>query len=288
MPSNVNKSSIANVDFYGEQLSWPLSDLLHCEPLENRSKKHNWAINAHRHNQISQFFFVETGSGYASIDGKKWHIKAPCLLFIPIGVVHGFEWQPDSTGTVISLAHHLMARFSHTFKIAATALHVPQLIDDKSDMQNIHGHCQAISREYNRRQVRQELLHSMVFTLLNLTADSSSSEHTAQHANRHIGQFNDLLEQHFFQEHRVEWYASTIGINPVYLNSLCKKNWGLSAQQLIHQRLIHEAKRLLTYTVRPNSSIAIDLGFNDPSYFNRFFKRHCQVTPKEFRRRSGL
>lgn len=58
---------------------------------------------------------------------------------------------------------------------------------------------------------------------------------------------------------------------------------GHFTQQVLHARLLVEAKRQLLYTVRSSSTIAYGLGFKDPAYFSRFFKRATGKNPREFR-----
>jgi AraC family transcriptional activator of pobA len=62
---------------------------------------------------------------------------------------------------------------------------------------------------------------------------------------------------------------------------------GHNAQALLHARLVREASRRLVHIAAPVSSIAFELGFDDPAYFCRFFKRHAGASPRDYRRRLG-
>jgi AraC family transcriptional activator of pobA len=64
---------------------------------------------------------------------------------------------------------------------------------------------------------------------------------------------------------------------------LCHAHLGRSASAEIHLRLVLEARRLLRYTDAPAFVIAQDLGFADPAYFGRFFRREAGVTPRRYR-----
>lgn len=77
--------------------------------------------------------------------------------------------------------------------------------------------------------------------------------------------------------------ASELGITGTYLNLLCQRLTGCSALQVLHARIMLEARRLLIYTPLTIGQVADDLGFEDPAYFTRFFKRHAGVSPKAFR-----
>jgi AraC family transcriptional activator of pobA len=82
-------------------------------------------------------------------------------------------------------------------------------------------------------------------------------------------------------------YAATLGISAPHLNSICKRYGGRSALQIIHDRLMLAARRGLAYTDVSVACIARNLGFADPAYFTRFFRRAEGVTPSAFRRQTG-
>jgi AraC-like DNA-binding protein len=74
-----------------------------------------------------------------------------------------------------------------------------------------------------------------------------------------------------------------MNISPNYLNQICKKIVGKTASQLLYERLLVEAQRLLTHTTQSVKEIGYLLGFDDPSYFVRFFRKQAGQTPAEFR-----
>jgi AraC family transcriptional activator of pobA len=81
----------------------------------------------------------------------------------------------------------------------------------------------------------------------------------------------------------VEAYAAALGLSAAHLNALCRRLAGVSALQLSNQRLLLEAKRNLVNTTLPVYQVADSLGFSEPAYFSRFFKRATGLTPKAFR-----
>ena len=74
-------------------------------------------------------------------------------------------------------------------------------------------------------------------------------------------------------------------ITPNHLNALCKEHWGMQAGEVIRNRIILEAKRLLVNQQTSISEIAYTLNFKDNSYFSKFFKKSVGITPEEFRKR---
>lgn len=95
--------------------------------------------------------------------------------------------------------------------------------------------------------------------------------------------FTALVDRDFRKEHRVAAYAAGLGVTPGHLTLLCKTALGLTAGAVIHQRLAAEAKRLLLFTETPVADIGFALGFDDPAYFSRFFRRLAGVSPRRYR-----
>ncbi|MGK5078746.1 helix-turn-helix domain-containing protein [Janthinobacterium sp. HLX7-2] len=81
----------------------------------------------------------------------------------------------------------------------------------------------------------------------------------------------------------MDYYAQCIGITATHLNPIARGHAGKSALELIHERVLLEAKRNLAYTSMTINVLSYALGFAEPAYFARFFKRHTGVTPKDFR-----
>lgn len=95
--------------------------------------------------------------------------------------------------------------------------------------------------------------------------------------------FNVLVEQHFKNEHSVSFYAEKLYKSPKTLsNNFAKLN--RSPLQIIHQRIVLEAKRLLTYTDKSAKEIAYEIGFDDASHLSRLFKKYTSQSPSEFKK----
>ncbi len=95
--------------------------------------------------------------------------------------------------------------------------------------------------------------------------------------------FNLLVETHFRTEHSVGFYAEKLFKSPKTLsNNFSKLN--TSPLQIIHERIILEAKRLFIYTDKTAKQIAYELGFDDPSHLSRIFKKHTSLSPSDFKK----
>jgi AraC-like DNA-binding protein len=102
-----------------------------------------------------------------------------------------------------------------------------------------------------------------------------------------VERFRDLLEARLYTEHRVTGYARAVGLTAGHLSALCRRQTGRSAGAHVRDRLALEAKRLLLYTDMTAAQVADRLGFDDPAYFARFFKREAGAPPSVYRARNA-
>src|SRR5450432_367640 len=96
-------------------------------------------------------------------------------------------------------------------------------------------------------------------------------------------QFNLLVEANFHREHSVQYYADRLHKSPKTLANIFLLYNQKTPIQMIHARIIIEAKRLLSFTSKSVKQITYELGFDDPAYFTRFFKKNISQSPVEFR-----
>lgn len=98
-----------------------------------------------------------------------------------------------------------------------------------------------------------------------------------------VRRFNLLVEQHFKKMHQVQDYASLIHKSPKTISNLFSKHSGKSPLEVIHERLLLEAKRMLIYSNKTTKEIAYEIGFRDIPTFSRFFKKHMHLSPSNYR-----
>ena len=96
--------------------------------------------------------------------------------------------------------------------------------------------------------------------------------------------FEKLIEQNFTTKRLPKEYVEILFVTPNHLNALCNQLIGKSAGDIIRNRVLLEAKRLLVNSNQNISEIAWQLKFEDNSYFSKFFKKNEGITPDEFRK----
>ena len=102
-----------------------------------------------------------------------------------------------------------------------------------------------------------------------------------------LATFTALVEAHHATRHQVAEYAALLHLSPGYLNERVRQLSGQPALAHIRARLVLEAKRQLFHTARSVAEISFALGFDDPSYFGRFFRRATGQSPASYRRMTG-
>lgn len=99
----------------------------------------------------------------------------------------------------------------------------------------------------------------------------------------HVLQFKELLEANYIQQKQVSFYCNKMYLTPKRLNVATSKILDKTPKDIIIDRILLEAKRLLVHTNNSSKEIAFNLGFEEPTNFIKFFKKHLQKTPLQFR-----
>lgn len=103
-----------------------------------------------------------------------------------------------------------------------------------------------------------------------------------------LEQFKSLLDEHFMQHRSPSFYASELALSPSVFTKACKRYYGKTPSQLIQDRVILEAKKLIHLTHKSFKEIAALLNFEDEHYFSRYFKKNTSITPTMFREKVGI
>jgi AraC family transcriptional activator of pobA len=145
------------------------------------------------------------------------------------------------------------------------------------------------TEELNTKDSIQKDMLVMLLKRLIIVITKLAKSNTGQNLNKSddkldiFRQFNLLVEANFHQEHSVQYYADRLHKSPKTLANIFLLYNQKTPIQMIHTRIIIEAKRLLSFTSKSIKQITYELGFDDPAYFTRFFKKNTSRSPVEFR-----
>lgn len=282
--------SIPAFFLYGEPLRPPDAQTIHVETIAARSAVHAWQIRPHRHRDLQQLLLLQRGRISASLDGRAAAATAPCLVIVPPGCVHSFTLQEHTVGLVISFSGELAEDYAS--EDSDQVLQRPGLYPlERSSLKatetsRISG---LLLEEFGRAAIGrnlalQGLLSALLANLLRLLATRPSEPPNAASRDRDtVARFRQLLEQRYRDHLGVCEYAQALRMSEIALRRACLAAAGQSPMQLLHHRLAIEAARQLRYTSMTVTQIADFLGFKDPAYFTRFFKREMRAAPTTFR-----
>lgn len=279
---------------YGES-GHPGAALLHIESMQVRGRLHDWEIDAHLHPGLHQLLWLRQGEVEAMLDEKRVVVKGPAGLVIPPGVAHAFRFAPDSDGFVLTLQAALLAEGEAEVGLAQaleTLFAEPRtLVPDAAspEVARLQALLEALMAEHQAADsaagpVPRWLARAVVWRL----AQWAQREPTRPGRRAATGpspytRWVVLMEAHYLAHWPVSRYAGQLGLSTERLNRLLRAETGQTAQQLLQARLAREACRRLVHVAAPVSQLAFELGFEDPAYFCRFFKRHTGCSPREYR-----
>ncbi|SFS78916.1 AraC-type DNA-binding protein [Mucilaginibacter polytrichastri] len=129
----------------------------------------------------------------------------------------------------------------------------------------------------------KSLLKVFLLKLINVKEQEFTGHDIHQ---KRVYEFLMLLESNYLQVRNTDFYAGKLGISSKRLNQILKEKLDKTGMQLIHDRIILEAKRLIIHSESTIKEIAYDLGFSDRPYFSRFFKKQTGQTPDAFQKQA--
>lgn len=277
-------------ELYGYGNVWTVPDPLYCETIAAQRRLHHWHVLPHKHADLFQVLCVESGQVAATLDGRTRTFGAGWVLLVPRMVVHEFAFRPGTRGYILSLTYALLDPLCQRFELGLCAaddwqaLKLGARIEDEFTAMAFARLDHAYRHFYGPQ--RGPLLEALLVVIL-AWAGRRRSAHPRRSGlspgGRHLARYAGLINDHYAEQHQVGWYARRLGLTPARLNAIVRAGAGKSALQLVHERLLLEARRELIYTTRAIGTISDALGFSDPGYFTRFFKRAAGVSPKDFR-----
>lgn len=166
---------------------------------------------------------------------------------------------------------------------------LPLTREDRSVFEPQLEHLRAVFRSSHpyRRPQLAALTTALLYDCLALHDRTTAGSGAQMEPSRLVIRFRQLVARCFQQHCSVGNYARCLHVSPDHLGAMVKKFTGRTPREIIDERVLLEAKRLLTHTDLNVSEIAWHLQFSEPTHFARFFKRNTQLTPLEFRCEMG-
>ncbi|MDQ5769296.1 helix-turn-helix domain-containing protein [Thiothrix subterranea] len=288
-------SDVPHYFLYGETVPSHSLDYLHIAALEESLPKHDWKIHPHRHNNLHQLLVVEEGSVMVQLRDLRSEERGYCILSIPPKEVHSFMHKPGVRGYIVTIVDSFLrgifaANERQQFPFLFNECLIVRPDPDSKISWDFEMLMRQIMREYRvpRRGQACAIGAYLKVLFVLLSRSSSQMQVMERQYDAKISVYEDfvkLLETNYPQHWSVNQYADTLGMTGNRLNRLCQRYAGQNALQIVHERLLTEAKRKLIYSNMSVNEISYELGFKDPAYFSRFFTKSCDETPGQFKKR---
>ncbi len=244
----------------------------------------------HRHD----FFFIlalQKGIGSHNIDFTQYNVHDNSIFFLRPGQVHQLELKAGSTGFLMEFDttfYHPTGKLPNQRLTKASNKNFCEFEDNR-----FKKLLSLLSYMFNEYAAKQEGYAEVIKANLDIffieyirqsRNPDTTLKNTSSYAQERLEDFLELLGVHIINKKHVSQYADLLSLSTYQLNAITKATIGKPASELINEQIILEAKRYLLATPNQVKDIAGHLGYEDISYFIRFFKKHTGYSPEAFRK----
>ncbi|MEP7142618.1 MAG: AraC family transcriptional regulator [Ferruginibacter sp.] len=264
--------------------------------LDHYLETHKNLFFPHRHSFYHLVFFT-AGAGKHSIDFVNFPVLPGQIYAMVPGQVHDWQFEPGTNGYVINFSRNYISQFlgdAHyveQFQFFSGMVQDQVLAVPPEEQDRLKQLFELIISEVSSEgEFSNDMIRSALIQLFVLTSRKVKGQLTRQVSDYNsivLRNFRKMIELHYKNKKLTKEYAAMLYITPNYLNALSKDVMGRPAGELIRDRVILEAKRLLVNAGISISEISNELDFTDNSYFTKFFKKYTGITPEAFRKQFG-
>ena len=272
----------------GLELEFEIQDLAEC------MEKNRKIMTVPHRALFFTILWIEKGQGTHYVDFNPVTVKNNSIIFIPQNSITVYDETCEYQGLSILFTDTFFCKndqdnyFLHSSMLFSD-LYPTALIKVNPLLSELKVYLEAMKAEYKKPHdsAKYRILHNILHIFL-LQAEREMLKQGFKELKPGINldyliQFKALLEQKFSKEKTVRKYASELNLSEKRLHKATISILGETPKQIIDKRIMLEAKRLLIHSSQSIKEIAYDLGFDEPTNFNKFFRKHCKSTPLEFR-----
>jgi AraC family transcriptional regulator, transcriptional activator of pobA len=268
--------------FYIEQIKTHLTDRMFLN-------------NPHKHDSYL-LLYITHGGGEHTIDFRSYEATPGSFFLMTPGQVHSWKMKPDTDGYIIFFLkdfYHMQLTKNSLIEFPFfQSLNANPLIQLQPNEHSVEFILKEMNEEFAKPASTTSLriVRSYLAVLLLKLAQycpCNSPDHNqdafTNPATQKLRKLEQLIDKHYTTLKQPSEYADLMNMSPSYLNSICKQMIGQTLTELISDRVLLEAKRLLSYSTLTVNEISDQLKFSSTSYFIRFFKKHLNQTPEQFK-----
>ncbi|MDB5001940.1 MAG: transcriptional regulator, AraC family [Mucilaginibacter sp.] len=256
-------------------------------------KSHRNLHLAHKHSFYHLVFFTQ-GGGSQTIDFQQVPVKANQIYFMIPGQVHNWAFKGEVDGYIVNFSvpffqsFLLKTNYLEDFPFFTGIINDAVIDIPTGQQEKVIALFEELIHEIEEpKPLEMDMVRSIMLQLFISIARlglNTVNNTTPSYNYTLLRNFQKLIEKNYTSIKLPKEYAELLYITPNHLNALCNDVLGISAGEVIRNRIVLEAKRLLINNDLTVLEIANQLNFADNSYFTKFFKKQVGQTPEEFRK----
>jgi AraC-like DNA-binding protein len=261
----------------------------YVKTFQEHRHQHPFVSEPHSHDFYMLMIFTK-GTGTHQIEFTEYSVAPGSVFFMAPGESHSWKLSDDSDGFVLfftasfffvdALPHRL---YQLPFFRGGQSRHLPLSAEELSTVSSLCDLLLKVSLEEAsyRREVCRAFLDALLYELAGYF-HQTEMEGTSTPAI--LTKLNELIENFYLEHVTSTFYAEKLSISQSRLNEILRLSVHKTLKELIRDRLIAEAKRLLAYSDQSVAEIAYSLNFTDDSNFNKYFRKAAGISPDRFRK----
>ncbi|XRE42552.1 hypothetical protein ACIVBQ_000756 [Tenacibaculum discolor] len=268
-----------------------LSDDFMIKDLQELLNGKDMVHELHRHD-FYFFLALKKGIGNHEIDFISYDVTDYTVFIVRPGQVHELELKSNSEGFMIQFNTDFYYPFDKRMNSLLQKVSTSNYYQLEEDFfLRINPLLTSIFSEYKDKaeaykEVIKSNLHILFIKLLRLKSTNNKDSNTKDlYIQESLEKFLHLLETNITSIKQVSKYASMLNLSNYQLNTITKQTLDKTASEIINEQIILESKRYLLASSNQINQIAYHLGYEDVSYFIRFFKKHTGYSPEAFRKK---
>lgn len=235
--------------------------------------------DVHRHNFFEIIWFMEVHEkSHLELDFESYKLENNQICIAP-GQAFNMKIEGEE-GYAMAISREIFNEACDIESVLTGGV-LPFFLDPKNK-QTCSTILSLMEQEYNAAS-RTELLKAYLKAFCIIIGEQINPQEPLLNDRQRIHDLVGLIEKHYITHKETGFYAEKLKISSHHLNDIVRLLRGTTIKKMISQRLILEAKRELSFGALTVKEIAFKLGFNDASYFSRFFKKHTGQTPESFK-----
>lgn len=263
-------------------------------------KKHKSTVTTTHRADFYHIIWLKSGSPTTHlVDFNPIQIESNSLLFLSKDIVHRFDNQTEFTGKAILFTESFFCKTDSDTKFLRNCILFNDLFSvSQIKLQKLSTFFADLfqqmeteltnSKDNYQWDILQNHLHNLLLHSDRESRKQNFSEIKKDADLDYVMLFKDLLETNYKNIKQVNYYAKQIIITEKRLNQATTKVLGKTLKEIINDRTLLEAKRVLAHTTESVKEIGYFLGFEEPTNFVKYFKKHVHLTPSEFREKINL